>query len=186
MIGLFLANGFEEVEALAPLDMLRRAGVEVTTFGVGAKTITGAHGIAVEADALLEPSVLERLNGVILPGGMPGTKNLDADSLVCKAVTDCYQKGELVAAICAAPSVLGRLGVLNGKSFTCFPGFEEACIGGRLAEAGVVMDQNVITAKGAGCALWFGAALVAFYKGDDVANTLLQEMQGNYEGYSRV
>ena len=179
MIALFLAQGFEEAEALIPLDMLRRVGAEVVTVGVGGKVICGAHAIPVTADLTDGELNLSQLDGVILPGGMPGTKNLMASDLVSAAIDHSAAKGDLLAAICAAPSVLGQKGLLQGKNTTCFPGFEEQCIGANLLSDGVVADGNIITAKGAGCAFPFGAALVSFVKDEKTAQQLLQDMQYN-------
>ena len=174
MVYLFLANGFEEVEALCPLDLLRRAGVQVTTVGVGGDMIVGAHGIAVQADM---PDTMYRDSKpemVILPGGMPGTKNLDASRTVESALRAAASNSAYLAAICAAPMVLGKRGYLKGKTAVCFPGFEEYLTGATLPTDGtrVVSDGKVITAAGMGVALEFGLALVAALKGTDVASEL--------------
>ncbi len=179
MIALFLAKGFEEAEALIPLDMLRRVGVEVVTVGVGGKVIEGAHAIPVTADIPDCELDVAKLDGVILPGGMPGTKNLMASEIVSAAIDACAAKGQLLAAICAAPSVLGQKGLLQNKNATCFPGFEDQCVGANVLPQGVVVDGNIITAKGAGCAFPFGAAIVSFVKDQTTAQQLLQDMQYN-------
>jgi 4-methyl-5(b-hydroxyethyl)-thiazole monophosphate biosynthesis len=183
---MFLADGFEETEALVPLDMLRRVGVPVQTVGVGKKVITGAHGISVTADWQEEDLNFDGMQGIILPGGMPGTKNLEACDTVQKAIDFCSEKGLLMAAICAAPSVLGHKGLLQNKKATCFPGFEEDCVGATILSQGAVTDGNIITARGAGCAFAFGKALVTYLKDACVAEKLLQDMQWNYEGHSGV
>ena len=123
MIFLFLANGFEEVEALAPLDILRRAGKEVTTVGIGGSLITGAHGITVRADTTDAELKLHDIEAVILPGGMPGTSNLDASPVVDAALAAADKAGAYLCAICAAPMVLGRRGYLEGHRAICYPGF---------------------------------------------------------------
>ena len=174
MIYMFLANGFEEVEALAPLDLLRRAGCEVTTVGIGGDMIVGSHRIAVQADI---PDTMfrdARPEMIILPGGMPGTKNLDASRTVDTALRAAASSGAYLAAICAAPMVLGKRGYLEGKTATCFPGFEEHLAGATLAQNGVrvVTDGKVITAAGMGVAVEFGLALVRALKGDDAADAL--------------
>ena len=175
MIYMFLANGFEEVEALAPLDLLRRAGCEVTTVGVGGgDTIVGAHGIAVGADI---PDTMFRDSKpemIILPGGMPGTKHLDASRTVDAALRSAMNTGAYVAAICAAPMVLGKRGYLKGKAAVCFPGFEEYLEGAILQPKGVdvAVDGKTITAVGMGAAIDFGLELVAALKGEDVATAL--------------
>ena len=174
MIYMFLANGFEEVEALCPLDLLRRAGCEVTTVGVGGDLIVGSHKIAVQADipeAMFRDAHPEM---VILPGGMPGTKHLDECRTVDTALRVAASSGAFIAAICAAPMVLGKRGYLEGKRAVCFPGFEEYLTGATLPTDGtrVVRDGKIITAAGMGVALDFGLELVRALKGDAAAEAL--------------
>lgn len=173
MVYLFLANGFEEIEALCPLDLLRRAGVEVTTVGInGAETVMGSHGICVHADL---PDTMYRDSKpemIILPGGMPGAKNLDESRVVDTALRAAASSGAYLAAICAAPMVLGHRGYLNGKEAICFPGFESELADATISDKRVVRDGNIITAAGMGVALEFGLALVAALKGDKVADEL--------------
>lgn len=161
MIYVFLAEGFEEIEALAPVDLLRRAGLSVKTVGVGAKTVVGSHGIPVTAD-LTESEILldESVEAVILPGGMPGTKNLEANETVQRALEFAAENEKLICGICAAPSVLGHKGLLNGRNAICFPGFESDLYGASLSEKAVCRDGNIITAKGMGVAVEFGLAVV--------------------------
>ena len=178
MIYMFLANGFEEVEALCPLDILRRAGLEVTTVGIGGKdVIRGAHGIIVHADI---PDVMYRDSSpdmLILPGGMPGSKNLDESRIVDSALRAASRKGAYLAAICAAPMVLGKRGYLEGKRAVCFPGFEEYLIGATVdVENTVVRDGNVITAKGMGAAFDFGLELVRCFKDDGTAEKVKESV----------
>ena len=174
MIYMFLANGFEEVEALAPLDLLRRAGCTVTTVGIGGDTILGAHGIPVQADI---PDTMFRdakPEMIILPGGMPGTRHLDESRTVDAALRAAVASDAYLAAICAAPSVLGKRGYLKGKTAVCVPGFEDQLLGATLPAAGVrvVTDGKLITAAGMGVALEFGLALVRVLKGDETAEKL--------------
>ena len=174
MIYMFLADGFEEVEALCPLDILRRAGLEVTTVGVGGKDmIHGAHGIVVQADI---PDIMYRDSSpdmIILPGGMPGSTNLDESKTVDAALRVAAKKGAFLAAICAAPLVLGKRGYLEGKNAVCYPGFEEYLKGATVSESEtVVKDGNVITAKGMGVALEFGLELVRALKDDETAEKI--------------
>ena len=174
MIYLFLANGFEEIEALCPLDLLRRAGLQVTTVGVGGDLIKGSHGIAVQADM---PDTMYRDSKpemIILPGGMPGAKNLDESRIVDSALRAAASSDGYLAAICAAPMVLGKRGYLEGKKAICFPGFEEYLKGAEIAPNGVrvVTDGKVITAAGMGVALEFGLSLVRVLKGNDAAEEL--------------
>ena len=174
MIYMFLANGFEEIEALCPLDLLRRAGLEVTTVGVGGEMICGSHGITVAADIPEGMYADAAPDMVILPGGMPGSKNLDGSRVVDMALRAASRKGAYIAAICAAPMVLGKRGYLKGKAAVCFPGFEEYLTDAILQPKGVkvVTDGKIITAVGMGAAVEFGLSLVRVLKGDDAANAL--------------
>ena len=171
MIYMFLAEGFEETEALAPLDLLRRAGCEVTTVGVGSKTVCGSHGIPVVADTTADDlaGALLDLEMVILPGGMPGTLNLDACKTVHLAIDKAVKSGAFVAAICAAPMILGKKGLLDGKEAICYPGFEKHLTGATVSDKKVVKDGRFITAKGMGVAVEFGLMLVEALKGAELA-----------------
>ena len=172
MIYMFLAEGFEEVEALAPLDLIRRAGLEIKTVGVGSKTVVGSHGIPVVADITENEFFDNAPDMVILPGGMPGTKNLDASKVVHKAIADAVKNDAYVCAICAAPMILGKLGLLRGKDAVCYPGFEEYLDGAILPDKKVVRDGKVITAKGMGAAIEFGLAIVSALKDEKTADDL--------------
>ena len=174
MIYMFLADGFEEIEALCPLDILRRAGLEVTTVGVGGKDmIRGAHGITVQADI---PDIMYRDSSpdmVILPGGMPGSSNLDESRIVDSALRAAHRQGKYLAAICAAPMVLGKRGYLEGKRAVCFPGFEEFLNGAIVdPDSSLVRDGNIITAKGMGVAFDFGLELVRCMKDEETAEKI--------------
>ena len=174
MICVMLANGFEEIEAFAPVDILRRAELDVLTVGIGGKTVRGAHGITVAAD-LSETEVRDKhLSALVLPGGMPGTKHLDASAVVDAALRTAQRNGAYIAAICAAPSVLGKRGYLEGVRAVCFPGFEPELRGAILQPEGlrVVTDGKFITAVGMGAALEFGLALVRVLLGDERAQEL--------------
>ena len=175
MIYIFLADGFEEAEALVTVDILRRAGYKVTCVGVDKKEIVGAHGIKITADIKTGEFSPVKMQGVILPGGMPGTRNLMANATVCNAAKTAFKEGKLVAAICAAPSVLGKLGILKGKAATCYPGFEQELIGARYVNAPSVTDGNVITAKGAGAVFEFGFAIVDNLSGNTNESKELRE-----------
>ena len=173
MVYVFLADGFEEIEALTPVDLLRRAGVAVTTLGVGGKReIKGAHGITVLADAPDTDFADEAPTMVVLPGGMPGASNLDASPAVAAALSKAAACGGFLAAICAAPMVLGHKGYLAGKTATCYPGFESELKGARAKRAPVVRDGNVITGAGMGVAAEFALALVEALCGRDKAAAL--------------
>ena len=178
MIYCFLAPGFEELEAIAPIDLLRRAGLQVKTVGVGGKTISGSHRIPVTCDLEEGDVVLDdALEAVILPGGMPGTTNLEASSTVQTALDFAAEKGKYLCAICAAPSVLGHKGLLKGRAATAYPGFESDLIGAKRTDAFVVTDGTRITARGAGVAVEFGLAIVAALKGAAAAETIRRGIQ---------
>lgn len=176
MIYLMLADGFEEIEALTPLDILRRAEIEVKTVGVTGKTVTGAHGIKAQADILIEDIELNSMSGIILPGGMPGTLNLKADKAVESAIHYAADNNLLIAAICAAPSILGALGLLKNKEAICFPGFENELKGAVLSENRVVKSGNIITAAGAGVAAEFGFEILSHLKDNTTAEKLKKSM----------
>ena len=181
MIYLFLAPGFEEVEALFPLDLLRRASLDVRTVGIGGRTVTGSHGITVTAD-LTESFFLEHfmrqpsIEAVILPGGMPGTSNLDASPSVELALELAAAKGAYLCAICAAPLVLGKRGYLEGKRATCFPGFE-AYLTGATVGGKVIRDGKVITAAGMGVAMEFGLELISVLAGPETAGRIKESIR---------
>ena len=174
MIYLCLADGFEEVEALAPLDLLRRAGAEIYTVRIGeGKTAIGSHGIATLCDLAegeADPALPDML---ILPGGMPGSTNLDASDFVDITIKQIQKKGGRLAAICAAPLILGKRGILKGKHAVCYPGFENELLGASIEEnAGVVTDGLITTAKGMGVAFAFGIELVRVLYGEEKADAI--------------
>ena len=184
MIALLLADGFEEIEALTPLDVLRRGGVDVKTVAVvgdDAKNgfITGAHGITVKCDFTLSCVSPEDFDSVILPGGMPGSLNLDGSPFVDEILRFVQNEGGRIAAICAAPLVLGRRNLLENKRACCYPGFENELVGADVLFDGVVTDGNITTARGMGVALDFALELLSLYKGktvaDKVASSIIKE-----------
>ena len=177
MYYVFLADGFEETEALATLDVMRRAGLDVLTVGVTGEYVTGAHHITVKADIAIDEVTYEKVEGAVLPGGMPGTINLEKNPKVIDCVGYCYENGKITAAICAAPSILGHLGMLKGRKATCFPGFEKELDGAEYTGAHVETDGNVITSKGAGCAIEFGHAIVSKAVSKEAADRIISEMQ---------
>lgn len=177
MFYIFLADGFEETEALAPLDMMRRAKLDVLTVGVTGELVTGSHGITVKADITPDKISLDGIEGAVLPGGVPGTPNLEKSEAVLECVKYCYDNGKLVAAICAAPSILGHLGMLNGRKATCFPGYETELEGAEYTAAHTEIDGRVITAKGAGCAIEFGHAIVSAALSKEAADSVIEAMQ---------
>lgn len=156
MIYIFLADGFEEIEALTPVDIFRRANLPTTTVSITANTtVIGSHNIPVIADTTLDQVNLSNASLLLLPGGMPGTKYLGECKPLCDAVTAHAKAGKPTAAICAAPSVLGKLGLLCGKEAICYPGFENALAGASISPKKVVRDGNIVTAAGMGVALEF-------------------------------
>lgn len=171
MIYIFLAEGFEEIEALTPVDVLRRAELELKTVAVGeSKTVRGAHGIEVVADILeceLETDIPE---AIILPGGMPGTLNLENSEVVIDMLARAILNDSLVCAICAAPSILGISGYLKHRKATCYPGFEQYLDGATFTDERVVRDGNIITAKGMGCASEFALCIVEALCGKEKAD----------------
>ncbi len=179
---LFLAEGFEEVEALTPVDYLRRAEIDVITSAVGAdKIVTGSHKIPVTADTLLNDLYLgnklhaENWDAVLCPGGMPGSANIAASPIACDFLQNMASSGKLVSAICAAPAVvLGPLGILNGKKFTCFPGMETRVSSGIWLEDRVVIDGNIVTSRGPGTAVNWAHTLIEILAGKDKADALIE------------
>lgn len=177
MIYLFLANGFEETEALVPLDCIRRAGIRIMTVGLGEQNIVGAHQITVKSDIIDQEIDLTECDGVILPGGMPGTENLYASDVVRSVIQFCADNNKMIASICAAPSIPGRMGLLNGKKAVCFPGFEEK-LGNYIAtQSSVVKDGIYITAKGAGCVFPFSRTIITHLKNEAAADAVIKQMQ---------
>lgn len=178
MVYCFLADGFEELEAIAPIDMLKRAGIDVVTVGVTGKNVTGSHNITLTADITADEIVLsEDIEAVILPGGMPGTLNLEKSSAVQGALDYAVSHNKLVCAICAAPSILGHKGLLKGKNATAFPGFEKDLEGAVISEKYVCRDGNFITARGAGVAVKFGLETVAALAGEEKSKEIERTIQ---------
>ncbi len=173
MVYMFLANGFEEIEALCPLDLMRRASINVKTVSVNKdEFVTGSHGITVKADITADKLCDSAPEMVILPGGLPGTTNLEASATVQKALDDALVSNAYICAICAAPSVLGKRGILKGKEAICYPGFEKYLEGARISDKKVVIDGKIITAAGMGVSLDFGLAIVSALCGKEKAEEL--------------
>ena len=179
MIYEFLADGFEIIEAMAPLDMLTRAGIETKTVGVTGELVEASCGIQVKCDMVIDDFDFYDVDGIILPGGMPGTLNLENNHVVQKTIDNVNSTGGLICAICAAPSILGHKGLLNGREATCFPGFEDALEGAVLSEKYVVRDGNIITARGAGVCVDFGLEIVKALKGEVASNEIRKSIQCN-------
>ncbi|MBQ3795645.1 MAG: DJ-1/PfpI family protein [Butyrivibrio sp.] len=174
---IFLADGFEEIEALTVVDLLRRAGIEIITASImGRKNVTGSHKITVEADALIGDIDFENTDMIILPGGMPGTTNLAE----CKELTDRIKefdsKKKMLCAICAAPTVFGKLGILQGKKACCFPGCEVDLTGAETQTDRVTKDGHFITSRGMGTAIDFGLAIIEHYNGKEAADEMAKRI----------
>ena len=176
-IFVFLAEGFEEIEALTPVDVLRRAGLSVQTVSVmDEQIVAGAHGVPVLADKMFAEINLEDAEMILLPGGLPGATNLDAHEGLGQMIQDFAKEEKPLAAICAAPLVFGNRGLLQGKKATCYPGFETYLQGAEYTAALVEKDGNFITGKGPGAAMEFAFAIVEKYCGIDKVNELKQGM----------
>lgn len=177
MVYVFLADGFEIIEALAPVDMLRRAKIDVKTVGVTGKIVNASCEIAVEADITIEEFDCSDVQAIVLPGGLQGTLNLENNVIVQRTIDNAYNTDTLICAICAAPSILGHKGLLNGKNAVCFPGFEQSLEGANLSEEYIVCDGQFITAKGAGVCIDFGLEIVKHLKGGEVADEIRKTIQ---------
>ena len=177
MVYMLLGTGFEETEAIAPLDLLRRAGVDVLTVGVTGKTVFGSHKIGVEADITIDQMDLTDLEMIILPGGLGGVASARASQPALDALRFAWENGKFVAAICAGPTVLADLGITDGKNATCYPG----CEGGMgsanmIPDVACVRDGNLITGTSAGCAVTFGLALVEALKDKETADAIARQI----------
>ena len=177
MVYVLLGTGFEETEAIAPIDLLRRAGVQVLTVGIGNKTVYGGHGIGVEADITLDEMDLTNLEMIVLPGGLGGVASIRGSQAAMDAVAFAAENGRYVAAICAGPTVLADLGITNGRKVTCYPGCEVNMGSAEYIPGKACMqDGTVITGTSAGCAIPFGLKLIAALKGEDAAKTVAEQI----------
>ena len=181
MVYLILGAGFEEAEAIVPCDLLRRAGVEVRLAGIGGTDIPGSHGIQGHADCAAEAAELTKADMLILPGGLGGVRSIRDCEPVLRAAREMAQAGKWVAAICAAPTVLAELGLLEGRRATCYPGMEPEMCGAVMQNAGVVRDGNFITGRAAGSAFAFGLALVEALCGAETAARTAAQVVWNGE-----
>ena len=176
MVYMFLGTGFEETEAIAPLDLLRRANIEVKTVGLNGKVITGSHGIGVTADMEIDQLDVADAEMVILPGGLGGVASIRACRAAMDAVAQVWNCGKFAAAICAGPTVLADLGITAGKRCTCYPGCESGMGQAILVHAAAVRDGNLITGTSAGCAIPFGLMLIEALKGKDEADRIAAQI----------
>ena len=177
---VFLANGFEEIEALTPVDLLRRAGVDVEVVSITDNlNVTGARKINVVADKIMSEVSFENADMIVLPGGMPGTKNLEACEELMNRVDSFISLNKFVAAICAAPTILGHKGILNGKKACCYPGMQDELVGAEVSFDEVVVDGNIITSRGMGTAAAFGLKLVELMTDKPTADNLAKAVVYN-------
>ena len=173
MIYCFLAPGFEETEAISAVDTVRRGELDIKTVGIGGKVVTGNHSISVVADVTEnELSDISDMTGIILPGGIPGTINLEKNPIVMHCIKYAADNNLLIAAICAAPSILGKMGLLKGKTATCFEGYEFTLEGGNVTGGRVETDGNIITGKAVGTAIEFGIEIIRYFRGDGEADAI--------------
>ena len=178
MIAVLLADGFEEIEALTPIDALRRAGLSVKTVAIGSKIAIGSHGISVVCDMSCDEVDLDDVSLVILPGGMPGSLNLDASEFTDRIIERVNKNGGRIAAICAAPLILGRRGLLEGRRAVCYHGFEDELRGATVTDDGVVTDGNITTARGMGYALDFSRELLTLTVGKEKSEEIISSLYG--------
>ena len=176
MVYMLLGTGFEETEAIAPLDLLRRAGIEVKTVGLNGPIITGSHGISVVADMVIQELDISDCEMIVLPGGLGGVASIRACSPAMNAISQVWEQGKFAAAICAGPTVLADLGITDGKNATCYPGCEEGMGSANMVNAPAVTDGKLITGTSAGCAVPFGLALIAALKGQAEADRIAAQI----------
>lgn len=169
MVYILLGNGFEEIEAVSPCDILRRGGVEVRFAGIDGRLITGGNGITVQADCTVEEMDLEAMEMIVLPGGLGGVRSIQSSEAAMHAVRYAWEKGKYVTAICAAPTVLAGLGITDGKHATCYPGMEDQMGAAMMEDANAVADGRILTGRAPGAALDFGYLLLETLKGAKVA-----------------
>ena len=177
---IFFGTGYEEIEALTVVDILRRAGEEIEMVSImEEKRVTGSHGVTVEMDRLLAEVEFDALDVLVLPGGMPGTKNLEACEALMEQVDAFVKGGKIVAAICAAPSILGHRGHLQGKKACSFPTFEDHLEGAEVCKCPAVIDGNIITGRGMGAAILFGLAILEKLQGKEAAEAMAEKIVFN-------
>lgn len=176
MVYMLLGTGFEETEAIAPLDLLRRAGISTATVGLNGKIVYGSHGIGIEADMEIAEMDLTQLDMIVLPGGLGGVASIRGCEMAMNAVRFAWENGKYVAAICAGPTILAQLGITDGKNATCYPGCEEQMGSATMVCAAAVTDGKVITGTSAGCAVSFGLALITALKGRSAADAIEKQI----------
>lgn len=172
-VGVFFAEGYEEIEALTVVDLLRRAGIETKMISITEKKqVAGSHRISVNMDITLEDVDFEQIEMIVLPGGMPGTGNLEACEPLMEQIKAFHAKGKPIAAICAAPAVFGRLGLLKGQPACCYPGMEDELTGAQVTTQPVAKGERIITSRGMGTAIEFGLAIIEYFQGGQAAEEM--------------
>ena len=177
MVYVFLADGFEIIEALSPVDMLKRAKIETKLVGVTGEIVTSSCGVAVKTDMLINDFDFYDVEAIVLPGGMPGAENLDNCKALQGIIDNASNTNAFICAICAAPFILGKKGLLDGKKAICFPGYEEYLEGAEISKDFVVTDGRIITAKGAGVSVDFGLEIVKQLRGEELSNEIRAKIQ---------
>lgn len=177
MILVPLAEGFEEIEAITIIDVLRRAGLDVVTASLSDNIVIGSHNISIISDTLLGDIDVSKVDIIVLPGGMPGSRNFQNSSILVEMIKQVFSENKLLAAVCAAPIVLAKAGILNGKKATCYPGFESELDGAEYIEAPYVMDGTILTGRGPGAVMGFVLKLVEIIKDKDISEKLRSGMQ---------
>ena len=176
-IAVFFANGYEEIEALTVVDLTKRAGIETWMVSVtDEKTVTGSHGITVSMDKTLKEVDFGEVDMIVLPGGMPGTLNLEACEALMEQVKEFDKNGKNISAICAAPTIFGHLGLLKGKKACCYPGMEEDLVGAEVSYDSVAVADHIITSRGMGTAIDFGLQIIARFKGQVAADEMAEKI----------
>lgn len=176
MVYVMLGTGFEEVEAITPVDLMRRAGIEVYTVGINGPIVRGSHNIAIEADLTLEQMDPDQAEMILLPGGLGGVASIRGSEQTLQGVRRVYDNGGYVAAICAGPTVLADLGITNGKEAVCYPGQEEHMASAKIQNQAAHRDGRVITGASAGCAVEFALEAIAALRGRDVADHIRKQI----------
>ena len=176
MVYILYGTGLEEIEAITVADILRRAQIPMQTVGIGGKSITGAHGLVLETDITLDQLDLSQLDCIVLPGGMGGVEAIEASAPAMQAITYALENDKYVAAICAAPTILGKRGWLDRKKATCYPGCEAQLTGAKVTDKRFVTDGRVVTSRGAGTAPYFAFALIEALCGEEKAMEIMREV----------
>jgi 4-methyl-5(b-hydroxyethyl)-thiazole monophosphate biosynthesis len=176
MVYVLLGTGFEEMEAIAPIDLMRRAGIGVITVGLNGQTVYGSHHIGVQADITIEEMDLSQLEMIVLPGGLGGVASIRSCERAMAAIRYAYEQGKFVAAICAAPTILAQLHITDGIPAVCYPGCEEQMGNAQMMEKACIRHDNIITGTSAGCAVPFGLELIRVLRGDDAAQLIANQI----------